>query len=337
MKAYEIASYDGLDSVLPVDLPKPIILPGQVLVHMRAASMNYRDLMVAHGTYPLDKTKPVIPLSDGVGEVIEVGDGVVDFKRGDRVMGTFFHHWEDGELTSEEQILSRGGGIDGVLAEYVAFHDFELVHVPDYLTNEEASTLPCAAVTAWQGLVNIGQIKAGDTVLTLGTGGVSLFALQIAKMHGARVIITSSSDEKLKLAKNLGADDGINYVTCPNWESAVLDLTNGRGVDHVVELGGAGTLQKSLQAIRLGGKIAVIGGLSSVKDHTPVARQILFRLAKVTGILVASRQTLREMNKAFECNKLKPVIDKVFSFDHALDAYRHMKSGEHFGKIVIRY
>ena len=335
MHAYQVTSYDGLSSIHAVDLPKPVPGPGQILVAIKAASLNFRDLMVANGQYPLDKSRPIIPLSDGVGEVIEVGAGVCGFKPGDRVMGTFFHNWEDGDLTQDQLPLSRGGGIDGVLAEFVVFNEHELVQIPAHLTYAEAATLPCAAVTAWQALVVNGKLKAGETVVTLGTGGVSLFALQFAKMHGARVIITSSSDEKLARAKALGADHTINYKTHPDWDQKVLELTDGRGADHVIELGGQGTLEKSLSATRHSGHVAMIGVLAHGSGGEGAALQILFRQIKLLGVLVASRQTLIAMNKAIALNGLKPVIDRVFRFDQALDAYHHLQSGSHFGKIVI--
>ena len=337
MHAYQVTSYDGLSSIHPVDLPEPVPGPRQVLVKIKAAALNFRDLMVANGTYPLDKSRPVIPLSDGVGQVLHVGCDVTGFKIGDRVMGTFFHNWEDGDLTAEQLPLSRGGGINGVLAELVAFDEHELVHIPEHLSYNEAATLPCAAVTAWQALVVNGKLKAGETVVTLGTGGVSLFALQFTKMHGARVIITSSSDEKLARAKTLGADHTINYKTHPDWDQKVLELTNGRGADHVIELGGQGTLEKSLCAARHSGHVSMIGVLAHGSGGEGAALQVLFRQIKLLGVLVASRQTLIAMNKAIAQNKLKPVIDRVFGFDHALDAYHHMQSGNHFGKIVIAY
>ena len=337
MRAYHVTTFDGLSSLQPVELPKPAPKAGQVLVAMRAGSLNFRDLMVANGIYPMDRSRPVVPMSDGTGEVVEVGHGVTGFKVGDRVMGTFFYNWEDGDLTAEQMPLSRGGNIPGTLAEYCVFNEHELVHMPAHLSYEEAATLPCAAVTAWQGLVKLGGIKAGDTVLTLGTGGVSLFALQFAKMHGAKVIITSSSDEKLARAKAMGADVLINYRTHPDWEQKVLEATNGRGADHVIELGGAGTLEKSLQAVRHSGKVYVIGVLAHNDTSPSPALQILFRQVQVLGILVASRQTLIDMNKAIEVNGLRPVIDKTFSFDQAPQAYQHLAGGSHFGKVVIAF
>lgn len=337
MHAYQVTTYDGLSSIHRVELPQPKPLAGQVLVKMRAASLNFRDLMVANGLYPMDRNRPVVPLSDGMGDVIEVGDGVTEFKVGDRVMGTFFHNWEDGDLTQEQMPLSRGGNIPGVLAEFCVFNEHELAPVPGHLTDEEAATLPCAAVTAWQALVKLGNLKAGETVLTLGTGGVSLFALQFAKMHGATVIITSGSDEKLKRALEMGADHGINYRTHPDWEKQVLELTNGRGVDHVIELGGAGTLEKSMASARNSGKVYVIGVLAHNETSPSPALQILFRQIKLFGILVASRQTLIDMNKAIAANSLRPAIDRVFTFEQALDAYHYLAGANHFGKVVIRY
>ena len=227
------------------------------------------------------------------------------------------------------------GDLDGVLRDYGTFHEDGLVEIPEHLSFEQAATLPCAAVTAWNALIVSGSIKAGDTVLTLGTGGVSVFALQFAKMHGARVIVTSSSDKKLEKAKHLGADEIINYRTTPHWDKEVLRLVHGIGVDHVVELGGSGTLSKSLNCARIGGHVAVIGVLAGAGEFDP--RSVLMKAVRMQGILVGSRRMFEDMNRAIENNQLKPVIDKTFAFTDAPEALRYMESGSHFGKIVIRF
>lgn len=262
MKAYEIQSNAGIDALALVDRPQAKPAAGQVLIQVKAASLNYRDLLVIEGAYGAGQKYPLIPMSDGAGEVVAVGEGVTRVKIGDRVAGIFFQDWIYGSLTKEKMKSDLGGGIDGMLAEYVVLHQDGLVILPDYLSYIEGATLPCAAVTAWHGLITKGNIGAGDSVLLLGTGGVSIFALQFAKIHGARAIITSSSDEKLARAKQLGADETINYKATPDWEKQVYQLTNRTGVDHVVEVGGAGTLSKSLQAVRIGGRISLIGVLS---------------------------------------------------------------------------
>ena len=250
MEAYELHNQPGLDALTRVERPQPQPNATQVLVKIHAASLNYRDLLVAKGTYGSQKFKPIIPLSDGAGEVVAVGEWVTRFQVGDRVAGIFMQNYIAGELTPDKSHSALGGSIDGVLAEFVVLNEQGLVLIPDHLSYEEAATLPCAAVTAWNALMVEGQLKAGETVLLLGTGGVSLFALQFAKAAGARVILTSSSDAKLERATQLGADVGINYTEIPNWEEKVLALTEHRGVDHVIEVGGSTTLTKSLRAVR---------------------------------------------------------------------------------------
>jgi NADPH:quinone reductase-like Zn-dependent oxidoreductase len=228
---------------------------------------------------------------------------------------------------------SLGGGIDGMLAEYVVLKESGLVRIPEYMSFEEAATLPCAAVTAWNALVVEGHLKPGDSVLVMGTGGVSIFSLQFAKMYGARVIATSSSDAKLERLRQMGASDLINYKTMPNWDARVLEVTGGAGVDHVVEIGGAGTLAKSINAVKSGGVVSLIGILSGAGQIDPMP--LLFKNARIQGILVGSREMFEAMNRAMAVNHLHPVIDRVFPFDHAADAYRHLESGAHFGKVCI--
>jgi NADPH:quinone reductase-like Zn-dependent oxidoreductase len=268
--------------------------------------------------------------------VVGVGADVTRWKAGDRVCPIFTQGWLEGEPSIRKNRTTLGGGdLDGVLREYGAFDENGLVSIPPSLSYEEAATLPCAAVTAWHALINSGKVKAGDTVLTLGTGGVSIFALQFAKMHGARVLATSSSDEKLEKAGELGADETINYRETQNWDKEVLRLTGRNGVDHVVEVGGSGTLAKSLNAVRVGGHVALIGVLASGNDFDP--RTILMKGVRVQGIFVGSRRMFEDLNSALEASGLKPVIDKSFAFTEAREALHYMESGSHFGKIVIKY
>ncbi|QGJ68811.1 Zn-dependent oxidoreductase [Planctomycetales bacterium 10988] len=335
MLAYQIQTDSGIDAIRQIDVPQPEPGVGEVLVGMRAASLNFRDLMITRGGYARNDRCPVIPLSDGAGEVLAVGEGVTRFQTGDRVVNCFFEDWEAGEANETQLKTGRGGGIDGVLAEQVVFSERALLPFPSHLSFEQAATLPCAAVTAWQALVTLGHIQSGDTILTLGTGGVSLFALQFAKLHGANVIITSSSDEKLSRMRQLGADETINYKTTPDWDTAVRQLTNGRGVDNVVELGGPGTLAKSLACAKVSGRISLIGVLTGAEgavDPMPA----LYNRITVQGIYVGSRAMFEDMNRAISANKFEPIVDRVFDFVDALDAYRYLKSGSHFGKVVIR-
>ena len=334
MRAYRIHDFAGLEAFRREELPTPKPGPGQVLVRIHATSLNYRDLLVAKGLYSRNLPLPLVPLSDGAGEVVEVGPGVTRVKPGDRVAPIFMQAWIEGGPTEEKAKSALGGAIDGVLAEFVVLGQDRLVPVPDHLSFEEAATLPCAAVTAWHALFGEGSIKPGDTVLVQGTGGVSLFALQFARMAGARVIATSSSDEKLERVRELGASDGINYKTTPDWDRRARELTGGRGVDHVVEVGGAGTLPRSLNAVRMGGRISQIGILSGAGEVNPIP--ILMKNVHVQGIFVGSRAMFEDMNRAIGLNQLRPVVDRVFDFDEARDALRHMESGGHFGKIVIR-
>uniref|UniRef100_A0A832H4C2 NAD(P)-dependent alcohol dehydrogenase n=1 Tax=Oscillatoriales cyanobacterium SpSt-402 TaxID=2282168 RepID=A0A832H4C2_9CYAN len=335
MKAYELRNQPGLAAWDLVERPTPEPQAGQVLVKMHAASLNYRDLLVAKGAYGAKEFKPITPLSDGAGAVVAVGDGVTRVKVGDRVAGIFMQDFIDGRLTREKSNSALGGAISGVLAEYVVFDENGLVNIPAHLTYEEAATLPCAAVTAWNALVTEGKLKAGDTVLLLGTGGVSIFALQFAKLMGARIIITSSQDEKLEKAKQLGADVGINYKVTPNWDEKVWELTDKRGADHVVEVGGADTLNQSLKAATYGGNISLIGVLTGLKGDINTAL-ILHKHIRVQGIYVGSRTMFEEMNRAIAQAQLHPVIDRVFEFAHATAALAYLESGAHFGKIVIK-
>jgi NADPH:quinone reductase-like Zn-dependent oxidoreductase len=276
---------------------------------------------------------PLVPLSDGAGDVVEAGAEVTRFKAGDRVVASFFQNWIAGSAHPSIFRSALGGAIDGTLAEYVALNEEGLVRIPDYMSFEEASTLPCAALTSWNALVTMGRIKSGETVLALGTGGVSIFALQFARIHGARVIATSSSDAKLAHLRELGASGVINYQTTPEWDVKVLEMTGGEGVDHVIEVGGSGTLTRSIRAVKLGGRISLIGLLAGGGQIDPMP--MLLKSVTLQGIYVGSREMFEEMNRAMEVNNVQPVIDRIFPFSEAREAYRHLESGAHFGKVCI--
>ncbi len=335
MKAYEIQAYSGSDGLRLVDRPPPEPADHEVLVRIEAASLNYRDLIVLRGQYDRNPVPGRVPLSDGSGEVTAVGSAVTGIKVGDRVAGCFFQGWSHGQFKAPMHRTALGGPIDGVLAEFVKFREEGLVRLPRDYSFEEGATLPCAALTAWQSLIVRGCLIPGETVLLLGTGGVSIFGLQIAKSAGAKVIITSSSDEKLDRARKLGADAGINYRTTPDWGKAAATLAGDEGVDHVIEVGGAGTFLQSVRACRSGGKIGLIGILAGRVGETPIF-PIVSKSATVFGIYVGSREMFESMNRAFEVAKLRPVIDKVFPFESAPAAFDYMAAGSHFGKIVIR-
>ena len=333
MKAFQLQGQSGADSLRPVEIPEPKPGPGQVLVRVRANSLNYRDLMIADGRYGKINL-PLVPLSDGAGEIAAVGAGVTHWRTGDRVAGTFFQGWSGGTFRREVFGTALGGALSGMLAEFVVLAEDGLVAIPPQLSFAEAATLPCAGVTAWHALVARGHVAADQTVLLLGTGGVSIFALQIAKMHGARTIITSGSDEKLARARALGADVTINYRTTPDWEEEVFRLTDKAGVDHVVEVGGTGTFPKSLRALAVNGQVHVVGGVSGFTSDVPL-REILGKLATINGIFVGSRLMFEAFNRAITLNHIKPVVDRVFPFADAAAAYRHLQSGAHFGKVVV--
>lgn len=334
MKAYKIQNNTGIAALTLVDRPDPQLTTNQVLIKVHAVSLNYRDLLVAEGAYGSGQKYPLIPASDGAGEVVTVGAGVKRVKVGDRVAGIFFQDWIYGPLTRDKMKSDLGGGIDGMLAEYVVLHEDGLVIIPEHLSYVEGATLPCAAVTAWHALVTKAHVGAGETILLLGTGGVSIFALQFAKIYGARVIITSSSEAKLAKARQLGADETINYHETPDWEKKVYTLSERLGVDHVVEVGGAGTLPKSLQAVRIGGRISLIGVLSG-RGNEIDPMPILFKSLTVQGIYVGSREMFESMNQAISQHQLKPIIDRVFPWTAAKDAYTYLKSAAHFGKVLI--
>lgn len=333
MRAMRIEGSFGLENLKAVEIDQPEPGPGQVLVKLKAACLNYRDLAIVSGfggDYPL----PLVPLSDGAGEVVAVGAGVTRVATGDRVSPLFFQGWIAGEPTPAALGTSVGGPIDGCAEEYICVSEQGVSKLPDCLSDAEAACLPCAGLTAWRALVAEGNIKAGDTVLLQGTGGVSIFALQFAMAAGAEVIITSSSDEKLERAKELGADHLINYKATPDWASEARKITGGRGVDHIVEVGGAETLQQSIMAARVGGHVAVIGLLSGLMKDVNVAAIFSQNLA-IKGITVGNREQFDDMVRAIERNNIKPVIDASYPLDALKTALEHMQGASHFGKIVI--
>jgi NADPH:quinone reductase-like Zn-dependent oxidoreductase len=331
MRAWQISSF-SLQGLEIVDRPNPVLAPGEVLVGIRAVSLNYRDLMMVKGLYNPRMRIPRIPCSDGAGEVLEAGPAVTAWKAGDRVAPIFMQNWLDGPLTRPRARGALGGDIDGTLAETIVVREDGLVAIPDHLSFQQAATLPCAAVTAWNAL-SAGDLKPGSTVLIQGTGGVSLFALQLARLSGARVLGISSSDEKLDRARSLGLDAGLNYRDNPEWDRWVLDQTGGEGVDLVVEVGGAGTLARSLKSIRIGGTIAIIGVLSQNPEPFPVPA-VLYKMARIHGIYVGSRRDFVELNRAVSLSGLRPVFEE-FDWMQAREVFERMEQGSHFGKLVL--
>lgn len=334
MRAWEIPRF-GLDALALVERPDPEPGPGQAVVRMRAASLNYRDWLMLTGEYNPRQPLPLVPCSDGAGEVEAVGPGVTRVKPGDRVMSLFSQAWLAGPPTRAKLSATLGGPLDGTLAERVALSADGLVHTPPYLSDVEAATLPCAGVTAWNALVTQGGIAPGDVVVVQGTGGVSIFALQFGVLAGARVIVTSSSDEKLERARALGAWHTINYRTTPEWDRAVRDLTDRVGADHIVEVGGAGTLARSLRAIRVGGTISIIGVLTG-RTAEVMLTPILMQNLRLQGVIVGSRETFETMTRAMAHHAMRPVVDRVFGFEEARDALAWLASGRHFGKVCIQ-
>jgi NADPH:quinone reductase-like Zn-dependent oxidoreductase len=306
-----------------------------VQIRVHAVSLNYRDLMIARGDYPISSDKPLIALADGAGEVIAVGAQVTRFRVGDRVAATYFTDWLDGAPTPEKTARVPGASVDGMLAEEVVMHEDALVAVPPHLDFAEAATLTCAGVTAWHAVFVEGHVKPGNSVLLLGTGGVSIWALQLAKAAGLRTFITSSSDEKLKRARSLGADETINYRTVPEWDQEVLRLTGGRGVDLVVEVGGHGTLNRSVAATGTRGTIALVGGVEGFAAELEIM-PLLVGAKRMTGIVVGSRTMFEDLNRFVSAALIRPVIDRVFEFGHAREALAYLSSGAHFGKVVIK-
>lgn len=340
MYAYQLVPGAGIQGLERVKLPTRQPAPGEVRIRVRAVALNYRDLMIAGGSYAGGTSKPIIPCSDAAGEVIETGPGVTRFKVGDRVVTTFFPGWIDGPPTAGKTAQALGGSAEGVLAEEVVLHEQSLAHIPAHLDFTEAATLTCAGVTAWNAMFETGKLKAGDTVLLLGTGGVSIWALQLAKAAGVNAIITSSSDDKLERARSLGATGAINYKTTPEWQQEVLQLTGGRGADLVLEVGGQGTLARSIAATRMGGRVAVIGGVGGGAGGGFASELQLLHLIggarTLAGIYVGSRSMLEQLARCVDTSNIRPVVDRVFAFDKAQEAYAWLQSGQHFGKVVIR-
>ncbi|VIO78154.1 Alcohol dehydrogenase [Bradyrhizobium ivorense] len=334
MKCYELQGPEGVDALALVDKPVPQAGPGEVLVRLKAATLNYRDLLTVKGGYGSRQKFPLVPVSDGAGVVEAVGAGVRSFVPGDRVIGSFFENWFGGEPSEATMRAALGGSVDGVLTEYRVFPAHALVRTPAHLSDVEAAALPCAGLTAWSAVVKLGNVKPGQTVLTQGTGGVSLFALQFAKMCGARVIATSSSDAKIARLKQLGADVTLNYKTTPDWGKKARELT-GRGVDLVVEVGGVGTLNESIRATRIGGTIAFIGVLAGPATADTRLPLMVMQQQRLQGVTVGSIEDLQALCDGIAMHGVKPVIDKVFAFDQVKDAFAHMASGAHFGKVAI--
>ena len=337
MIVWEIRDDWSMEHLVPGERAKPAPGPGQVLLRMKAASLNFRDLVVPKRGYgALTGTLPLIPISDGVGIVEAVGEGVRRVAVGDRVCPLFMPHFHGGEPNAERLTRTLGGPIDGVMAEWMVLDEGGVSRVPGHLTDEQAATLPCAALTAWTALVTCGAIKAGDRVLVQGTGGVSLFALQFARMAGAHVIVISSSDEKLERVKAMGADAVVNYRSVPEWGKVVREMADGEGVDHVVEVGGEQTLNQSLRAIRIGGTISLIGVLSGGSLDVKLG-PIVTRHVRLQGITVGHRDGFEAMARAIGQHGLLPVVDRVFEFGELREALAYLASGRHFGKICLRH
>ncbi len=333
MKAIKLAKPGGLDRLSLVEMDEPgDPRAGEIRVRLRASSLNFHDYGVVSGRMPTEDGR--IPMSDGAGEVEAVGEGVTEFERGDHVVSGFFPMWQDGEAAVADFKTTPGDGVDGYAREAVVRPATWFTHAPKGYSHVEAATLTTAGLTAWRALVVDGGLKPGDTVLTLGTGGVSIFALQLAKAMGARVISTSSSDEKLERLKSLGADEVINYKTAEEWGKTVLDLTGGRGADIVVEVGGPKTLGQSITACRIAGHIALIGVLTGRSGEVPTAA-LMAKQQTLKGLIVGSRTHQRDFVRALEATGVKPVIDRSFALGEIADAFRHEESGAHFGKIVL--
>ncbi len=335
MKLFEIRDSFGLDHLqrgecLPLD-PRP----DEVMIRIRAVSLNYRDLLVVQGKYNPKMKLPRVPLSDGAGEVVSVGSEVTAWKAGDRVVIPFFPDWIEGKLTAAKAASALGGDVDGLLREFAVVKADALLPIPTHLSFEQAATLPCAAVTAWHGLFLSGHLQPGQTLLLQGTGGVSLFGLQFGRLAGANIILISSSDAKLERARALGAHHTINYRTEPDWEKNVREITGGNGVDLTLEVGGTGTLSKTLKATAYGGHISLIGVLSGITGEVQLGH-LLHKSISLDGIYVGSRAMFASMNEAISHDKLEPIIDQVFPFEESREAFCHLESAQHFGKIVIR-
>lgn len=335
MKLFELRDSFGLEHLHRAERPDLAPGPGQVVIRLRAASLNFRDLLVIQGKYNPRMKLPRVPLSDGAGEILTVGAGVTGWKTGDRVVVPFMPGWLSGNLTAAGAASALGGDADGMFADQALVSAEALLPIPEHLSFEQAATLPCAAVTAWNGLFVSGNLKPGQTVLLQGTGGVSLFGLQFAKLAGATIIITSSSDEKLERVRAMGAHHLINYRTTPDWEKRVHELTRKQGVDLTLEVGGTGTLSRTLRATGFSGHVSLIGVLSGINGEVQTG-PLLHKAITLRGIYVGSREMFATMNQAITAARLEPVIDRIFDFEESVEAFRHLESGQHFGKIVIR-
>jgi NADPH:quinone reductase-like Zn-dependent oxidoreductase len=333
MKGIRLNGSGGLDRVTMVELDDPgTPQKGDILVRLNASSLNYHDYLVAVGQIVTADGR--IPLTDGAGIVEEIGEGVHDFAVGDHVVSCFFPEWQNGEAVASGFTRTPGDGLDGYARERVVYPANWFTHAPKNYSHAEAATLTTAGLTAWRALVVDGRLKAGETVLTLGTGGVSMFAQQFAKMMGASTVVISSSDAKLARARALGTDHTINYKQYPNWAEQVLEWTDGRGVDHVIEVGGPGTLPQSINACRIGGHIELIGVLTGFAGPIPTAA-LMARQVRLQGMTVGNRQQQIEMIRALDANDMKPIIDRTFSLNELIDAFRYEAAGAHFGKIGI--
>lgn len=334
MRAYQVQTPNGIEDIKQVELPEPNLAADEVLVNMKACSLNFRDLLIPIGGYARNDVRPIIPVSDGAGEIVAVGDAVKNLKAGDRVVGNFFQDWVSGPMGIAGLHSALGGSINGTLSDYFVLKAHAALPIPEQLSYEEAATLPCAAVTAWHALVSLGNLRVGDTILLLGTGGVSIIALQLSKALGANVIITSSSDEKLEWARNMGAEHTVNYRQHPDWEKEVLKITDGNGVHNVLEVGGVGTFEKSIASAKVNGIVSMIGLLTGAEGPA-FNLAVIFNLLRIHGIYVGSVEMFKAMNQVITEHGIKPVIDKTFSFSESMDAYRYLAAAKHFGKVVI--
>jgi len=334
MKSWIIDRYGDFGGLIPSDIADPKPSENEVLIKVRAVSLNYRDLLTVRVERPGNVPPPFVPCSDGAGEVVAVGAEVKQWKVGDRVAGIFFSDWVDGPFDLQYHKKALGGSAQGMLSEYVALPEHAVVRIPDHLSMEEGACLPCAAVTAWQALFTRGGLVAGRSVLALGTGGVSIFALQLAHAAGARVFITSSSDAKLEHARSLGAAETVNYKSTPEWDKEVWKLSGKRGVDHVVEVGGPGTLEKSMNSVAANGQVALIGVLTGF-GAAPSLFPLVVRNARIDGIYVGSRADFEALNAFITAHQIKPIIDRSFSFEESRAAFEYMATGAHFGKVTI--
>ncbi|MCR5880952.1 NAD(P)-dependent alcohol dehydrogenase [Phenylobacterium sp. J367] len=338
MRAIQVAEPYGIDKVEVVEVPDPTPGPGEVLVRMRAVSLNYRDLLMVQGMYGRGPapTTTITPFSDGCGVVEAVGPGVTRFKAGDRVATMFFQGWISGPPTLEKALTALGYPIPGAGRELATFSEQGLSKVPEFLTDQEVATLPCAGLTAWRALFEDANLQPGDTVVLQGTGGVSIFGLQFAHAAGYRTLITSSSDDKLERARGLGADHLVNYKDTPDWSKPVREATGGRGADFIMEVGGGGTIDQSMKAVRIAGHISIIGVVAGMgAGFNPAG--LIGNAAKLQGVFVGSRDMFEAMCRAIELHRIRPVVDKVFPFTEVQAAFRAMQAGEHFGKIVLEF